>query len=104
MSTHENLEMKAIYEGEEEVAQTASKYLKSRGIRSTITLAEARPRTPPATKGLFDDDPVTTPITVRIEYISPLVKVEESYLHPRVHRWFPGGLRLRAGRERQQPR
>ena len=37
---HDNAPMKAIYEGDEEVAQRASKYLKARGVQSTVTLAE----------------------------------------------------------------
>ena len=37
---HDNAQMQTIYEGHEEVAQRASKFLKARGVRSTITLAE----------------------------------------------------------------
>ena len=40
MSTNEDIEMQPIFEGGEEAAWTASKYLEARHIRSTITLAE----------------------------------------------------------------
>ena len=40
MNTNENPEMQSIFEGGEEAAVAASKYLEARHIRSTITLAE----------------------------------------------------------------